>query len=85
MSCYQKNNSRHVKYLRTIVLLDSESNHTYKRIESESKRAAIEHVQIPLEQYRRPQRSTVKHGINRRLVFDYQRYVQQPFSLARSD
>ena len=37
------------------------------------------------EQYRRLQCSAMDHGIIRILVFDYQRYLWQPFSLACSD
>ena len=49
----KKRNSWDMKYLRTIFLLDSEANHTYKHIRRESTRAAIEHGQISPEQYRR--------------------------------
>ena len=35
-----------VKELLTIVLLDSEANHTYKCIRKEATRAAIEHGKI---------------------------------------
>ena len=47
--------------------------------------AAIDHRQISPEQYSKPQCSAVAHGINRRLAFDYQQYLRQPFSLACSD
>ena len=48
-------------------------------------RGAIEHRQIATENYIRPHCSAVAHGINRRLAFDYQQYLQQSFSLACSD
>ena len=70
-----------MKDLRTIFLLDLEANHTYKSIGRDTMQADIEHIQISPEQYRIPQRSSVAHGINWRLIFDY----QQPFSLACSD
>ena len=60
-----------VKDLQTIVLLDLEANHTYKIIGRDEMQVDIEHIQIPPEQYRIPQRSSVEHGINRRLVFNY--------------
>ena len=47
-------------------------------------RAAIDHVQIASGQYSRPQVSVLDLGINIRLVFDYQKYLQQHFSLACS-
>ena len=74
-----------VKYLCTIVLLDLESNHTQINIEREAIQAVIHHKKIPPEQYSRPQHSFVAHGINHRLVFDYQRCLQTPFSIACSD
>ena len=36
------------------------------------------------EQYNRTQRSAVAHGINQRLVFNYQQYFRQPLYLACS-
>ena len=81
----KKTDSWDVKYLRNIVLLDSETNYTYKRIRRESMRAAIEYIQISTEQYNRPHRSALAHGINRILVFDYQQYFWQLFSLACSE
>ena len=51
------------------ILLESESNHTYTYVGREVMRAAIDYGQIDLEQYDRPHRSAVDHGINRRLVF----------------
>ena len=73
-----------MKDLRTIFLLDYEANHTYKRIGRESMRSAIDHRQICPEQYSIPQHSAVAHGINQRLVIDYQQYLRQTFSLAFS-
>ena len=61
-----------MKDLRTIFLIDSEANHTYKRIGREATIVAIENGKIDPEQYIRPQRSAVANGINRILVFDYQ-------------
>ena len=75
----KKADSWDVKYLHTILLLDFEANHTYKRIVREAMRAAISNRKFAPEQYSRPQRSAVAHRINRRLVFDYQRYLWQPF------
>ena len=80
----QKTGAWDVKDICTIVLLDSEVNHTYKHIGKGSMRAAMYHRQIASEQYSRPQRTDMAHGINRRLVFDYQQYLWQPFSLACS-
>ena len=71
-----------MKNLHTIVLLDSEENHIYKRIEREEKRAVIKHRKVAPEQYSKPQRSAGEHEINQRLVFDYQQYLWQPVSLA---
>ena len=71
--------------LRTIVLIDSESNHTYKCIGIEAIIAAIYHEQIYPEQCSRTQCSAVADGINRRLVVYYQQYLWQPFSLKCSD
>ena len=71
----KKADSWDVKYLCTIVLLYSEANHTTKRIRKEEIQAAIERRQIYPEQYSRPQNSAVAHGINWRLVFDYQQYL----------
>ena len=68
----QKTDSWYVKDLRTIVLLDSESTHTYKHIRREAMRADIDHRQISPEKYIREQRSAMEHGINQRLLFDYQ-------------
>ena len=48
-------------------------------------RASIQHRKIALEQYSKPQRSTLAHGINQRLLFGYQRYLQQTFYLSCSD
>ena len=81
----QKIDSWDVKDIRNIVLLDSEANQTYKYIGRESMRSAIDHGKFPPEQYSRPQRSAAANGINHRLVFDYQQYLLQPFSLAFSD
>ena len=78
----KKVESQDVEDLSTIFLLDSEANHTYKRIGREAIKSAIERRQITPEQYSRPQFSFVAHRINRILVFDYQRYLQKPFSLA---
>ena len=68
----KQSDSWDVKSLRTIVLLYSEANHTYKFIGIETRRASIDHGEVYPEQYRRPQISDVAHGINRRLIFDYQ-------------
>ena len=48
-------------------------------------REAIAHIQIAPEQYRRPQRSAVAHGINRGLFVYYQQCILQHLSLAFSD
>ena len=48
-------------------------------------RASIEHIHIYQEKYSRPQRSAVAHGINWRLVFICQGYLQQTLSIACSD
>ena len=74
-----------VKDLRTIFLLDSEENHTYKRIGRKAIRAFIEHRKLLQSNTSDHKASTVSHGINRTLVFDYKRYLLQPFSLACSD
>ena len=74
-----------VKEPHAIVLLVSEVNNIYKHIGREAMIVAIDHGQIYPEQYSNSQRSAVAHGINRRLVFDYQRYLWQNFSLACSD
>ena len=74
-----------MKYLHTIVLLDLETNHTYKRIVIEATQASIEHREISPEKYIRPQRSVVAHRINWILVFDYQQYIQQYFYLDSLD
>ena len=55
---------------KSIVLLDFEENHTYKRTGKEAMRASIYHEQVDTEQYIRPHRSAADHGINCRLVFD---------------
>ena len=47
--------------------------------------SAVDHGKISPEQYSRPYSSALAHGINLRLVFDWQLYLQQPFSLACSD
>ena len=70
MSFCPKTNSWNVINICTIILLDSESNHTYKLIGREAMRAAIDHIQIAPEQYSRPQCSALAHGINRILIFD---------------
>ena len=81
----KKTDSWDVKYLRNIVLLDSETNYTYKRIRREEMISAIDHKQIAPKQYSRPQCISVAHKIDQGLVFDYQQYQQQPFSLACCD
>ena len=48
-------------------------------------RSGIEYRQISPEQYIIPPRRAVAHRTNRRLVFDYQQYLRQPFSLVCSD
>ena len=48
-------------------------------------RSGIDQIQITPEQYIRTKRSSIARGINRRLVFDYQKYILQPFSLSCSD
>ena len=48
-------------------------------------RASIQHRKIALKQYSKPQRSTLAHGINQRLLFGYQRYLRQTFYLLCSD
>ena len=48
-------------------------------------RADVDNSQIAPKQYSRQQRSAVYHGINCKLLFDYQHYLQWPFSLAWSD
>ena len=78
----KKTDSWDVKYLCTIVLIDSEVNNTYKRIIIEGMRLAIEHGKNATEQYSRPQHSAMAHGINRRLIFDYQLYVRKPLNIA---
>ena len=45
-------------------------------------RVIIDHGKFSPEQYIIPQRSAMTHGVNRRLLFDYQLYLQQHFSLA---
>ena len=68
--CYWEPDSWDVKDLQTIVLFNSEENHTYKRIGGEEMRAAIDHGRFSPKIYSRPQRSAVAHGINRKIVFD---------------
>ena len=41
-----KKDSWDVKYLRTIVLLDSEANHSYKHMRREAMRADIDHKKL---------------------------------------
>ena len=48
-------------------------------------RAAIDHGKIDQEQYSRPHRSPLVRGFKRRLIIDYQLYVQQTFSFPCSD
>ena len=48
-------------------------------------RAAKDHGKIAPEEYSIPHCSYVAHGINLRLEFYYQRYLQQSFSVACSD
>ena len=71
--------------LRTIVLFDSESNHNNKRIGRQAMHAALAQNLIAEEQYSRPGRSAIEHALNRRLVFDHQRYDRSPLALACSD
>ena len=47
--------------------------------------ASIEHRKIATEQYSRPHRSAMAHGINWILVLDYQQYIRQYLYLACSD
>ena len=61
-----------VKDICSIVLLESEANHTYKLIGREEMRETIDHEKKSPEKYSRPHRSAVAHGINRILVLDYQ-------------
>ena len=72
MLCYQKKDSWDLKDLRTIVLLGSEANHTYKRVGREAMRAAIDHRVIATEKIRGHHCSAVARGINPRLVFNHQ-------------
>ena len=55
---------------------------TYCNIKNESGHRQRENFS---RKYIRPQRSSMAHGINHRLVFDYQRYLWQSLSLACSD
>ena len=86
MSWYQKkrttgmwNTSAPLSYLtwkQTIiknVLEEKQCNNPYRK------------RKIDPEQYNIPQCSAVAQIINRRMVFDYQKYLQQPFSIACSD
>ena len=81
----KKTYSWDVKYLVAIFILEYETNYTYKRIRREEMISAIDHKQIAPKQYSRPQCISVAHKIDQGLVFDYQQYQQQPFSLACCD
>ena len=86
MLCYrEKIDSCDLKDLRTIFILGSEANNTYKRVGREATGAAIDHRVISPEKNIRPNFSAVACGINRILVFNYQSYLQQNFSLDCSD
>ena len=74
-----------VNKLRTIVLLESDFNMENKRLGRESMQLALQKNMIAEEQYSRPGRSAQDNALNKRLMFDYQRYRRQPFGMCACD
>ena len=74
-----------VNKLRTIVLLESDFNMENKRLGRESMQLALNQNMIAEEQYSRPGRSAQDNALNKRLMFDYQRYRRQPFGMCACD
>jgi len=81
----KKEKNYNVNNLRTIVLFDSEANMNYKHLGRRAMSAAIAKNQIATEQYSRPNRKSIDHAMNRRLVMDHQLYKRQPYAMTSCD
>ena len=81
----KKANSIDIDKLRTVVLFDSEANHTNKWIGQFTMEVSIRNNKIAPEQYSRPGRSTIHHALNCRLTFDHNAFKCTPFALTCTD
>ena len=74
-----------VEKLRTIVLYESDFNHNNKYLG----KASIDYLQrnnsLAPEQYAVAGKKAIDHSVNRRLLFDYQRYQKESISMASCD
>ena len=61
----KKANSTDIDKLRTVILFDSEANHTNKWIGRFVMNIAIQNNKIAPEQYSRPGRSAIDHAFSR--------------------
>lgn len=81
----KKENVYDVERLRTIVLFDSEANMNYKHLGRRAMNAAIKNNMISTEQYSHPNRKSIDHALNCRLVMDHQLYQRQPYVITSCD
>ena len=92
--CYQrgldvmimkKANSPDIDKLQTVVLFDSEANHTNKWIGRFPMQRAIDMNAIAPEQYSQPGHSAIDHALNCRLTFDHNAFQRSSFALTCSN
>ena len=81
----KKVNSTDIDKLRTVVLFESEANHTNKWIGRFAMNVAIQNTKIAPEQYSGLGHSAIDHTLNCRLTFDHHAFHRTPFALSCSD
>ncbi len=71
--------------LRTIVLFEADFNHNNKYYGKAMMDHVIKHGALAKEQYSIPGRKAIDHALNRRLLFDIQRYSKTSLAMTSCD
>ena len=75
-----------VEDLRTIQLLQAESNFNNKKVGRDTMQTAEANKLIPREQYgSRKQKQAILHAVNKRLLYDITHYQRRPAALCSND
>jgi len=64
-----------VNLLRTIGILDTEANQSYKQLGREAMHKALDTGQIADEQFSRVGKSAIEQAINKQFIFNYHEMV----------
>ena len=81
----KKANSFNISMLCTVVLMDSEFNHSNKQVGKQAMDMALKMGEVVDKQYSCPGRKAIDHALNRQLIFDYHLFWRSPYTLGCSD